>query len=162
MSGGESRRVLLLQLPRRPEVLDGESSTLRRLELVESLLDGGIGDLDDLDDLLDAPTEVVHPSGEEETGSTDSCWSTTGSHPVSVESLDESNGVRGDLLGFLLELQESGESGDVEGGIHDGDGDVEGLDELEVGGTWRREVEEEVRKEGGEKGQLRPSDSARP
>jgi hypothetical protein len=130
------RRIGRLLEPHCPEVLDAEVAARRLPELLEPFLERDVSDLDDLDDLLHAPPKVVHPRREEETRSADPSGSATGVHPISFESLDESDGVGSDLLGLVLELEEGGETRDVEGGVHDGKGfDVKDLYKFEVGGA---------------------------
>ena len=138
---GERRRIGRLVEPERPEVVDGESPTRRVLELAQSLAQGHVGNLDDLDDLGDAAAEVVHPRGEEEARSTDSGGSSTDVHPVSGHSSDEASGVLCDLLRLVTELEEGGEAGDVEGRVDGRELESESFDELEVGRSEDEDVD---------------------
>ena len=54
-------------------------------------------------------------------------------HPVPVKSGDKTCGVRSDLLSFVTELEKCSVAVDEPGRVGEGDAEVEGLDELEVG-----------------------------
>lgn len=81
----------------RAKLVDSEISTLCRAELVQALIDGDLGDLDDVDNLAHGSTEVVHPCREDQGRATDACRTPTGGHPVSIHALDNPDGLAGHL-----------------------------------------------------------------
>jgi hypothetical protein len=94
-----------------------------------------------LDDLFDAATEVVHPRCEEKASTADPGRATTDLHPVATHAVHESGRVQGDFLGLVAEIEQGGETSDVDDGVDDGDVDGEFADEFQVGRAEGKNVD---------------------
>jgi hypothetical protein len=114
----EGRRLRLLLEPDGAEVLDAQVGRRRARELLQTRAQRLVGDLDDLHDLGDGATEVVHAGSEQQARATDAGWPTALDQPVLLEALDQACRIGSHLARGVSEVEHRGEARDVDAGIH--------------------------------------------
>jgi hypothetical protein len=109
----------------RPKLIYREFSTVCGTELIQTLIDSDLGDLDDVHNLANGAAEIVHSSGQDQGRTTDTGRASSGGHPVTIHPLNYPTGFFRDLHGSTAEFELSRESIDEIlriNGVHEKDG----------------------------------------
>jgi hypothetical protein len=62
-------------------------------------------DFDDIDDLSNGPTEVVHTSSEDEAGTTNTRRTSTHDHPIQTHTLNKANCIFSNFVEVVTEFE---------------------------------------------------------
>ena len=92
----------------------GQVSTLSILEFVQPLLNSQVCYFDNVNYLPNRTAEIVHAGCENQCGAIYTRWSTALDHPIAGHTLDDTEGIVGDLSLFTAEVEVLCEAVDVD------------------------------------------------